>query len=153
MQSTDQFLATLQEWVAVFMRRSMRNFIRYTRDSGLSMSQVSALFHIHHARDCGVSELSDNLGVTRGAASQLLDRLVQQGLILRTEDPDDRRMKQLVLTEKGAHIVQEGVRARQGWLGELAHTLSPAEQIQVAAALDILIQKAYQFDNLAETAG
>jgi DNA-binding MarR family transcriptional regulator len=142
MQQPDLFATTMQEWVAVFMRRSMRNFIRYTRESGLSMSQIGALFHIHRSGGCGVTDLGDNLGVTRAAASQMLERLVQQGLILRTEDRVDRRVKQLVLTEKGSCTIQESVHARQGWLDDLAETLSASEKEQVVAALTILIDKA-----------
>lgn len=147
MQSSDLFLVTLQAWVAVFMRRSMQDFLRYTRENGLSMSQLGALFHIHHEDGCAVSDLSNHLGVTRGAVSQLLERLVQQELILRTEDPSDRRMKQLVLTSKGRRTIQEGIHARQGWLADLSSTLSPAEKVQVAAALDILIEKANLLEN------
>jgi DNA-binding MarR family transcriptional regulator len=150
MQSADQFAATLQEWVAVFMRRSMRNFIHYARESGLSMSQVNALFHIHRKGGCGVTDVGDNLGVTSAAASQMLERLVKQELILRTEDPVDRRAKQLVLTEKGIHAVHEGIHARQGWLDDLANMLSASEKVQVAAALKILIDKTKQLESPVE---
>jgi DNA-binding MarR family transcriptional regulator len=151
MHQTDQFTAVLQEWVAVFMRRSMRNFISYARESGLSMTQVNALFHIHRKGGCGVSEVGDNLGVTNAAASQMLERLVQQKLILRTEDPADRRAKQLALTDKGIQAVHEGIHARQGWLEDLSNVLSASEKEQVAAALKILIEKTKQLENPIET--
>ena len=87
-----------------------------SRESGLSMSQISALFHIHQADGSGVTDLGDHLGVTSAAASQMLERLVQQELILRTEDPDDRRVKQMVLTEKGARVSRRAsMPARVGW--------------------------------------
>jgi len=142
MPQTEVITAVLQEWVAVFMRRSMRNFIRYTRENGLSMSQIGALFHIHREGSGGVTDLGDSLGVTSAAASQMLERLVQQDLILRSEDQLDRRVKQLALTEKGIQIIQESIYARQGWLEDLARTLSPSEKEQVVTALEILIDKA-----------
>jgi DNA-binding MarR family transcriptional regulator len=151
MLSTDPLAITLQEWVQVSMRRSMRNFIRYARDSGLSMSQIGALFHIHHQGSCGVTDLGESLGVTSAAASQMLERLVQQGLILRSEDPIDRRVKQLVLTEKGSRVIQESIQARQGWLGDLPRMFSPNEKEQVVAALKILINKAKQLENIDKT--
>lgn len=151
MPPADEFPAVLQEWVAVFMRHSMRNFHHYIRESGFSMSQINALFHIHRKGECGVGEVGENLGVSDAAASQMLDRLVQQGLILRTEDPLDRRAKQLVLTEKGVHVVQEGVHARQGWLKDLGDGLSDSEKEQVAAALQILIDKTKLLENSVES--
>jgi len=115
MQS-DPFVATLEEWIKVTMHRSKRNFIHNARKSGLSMSQIGALLHIHHEGMCGVTELGNHLDVTSAAASQMLERLVQQGLILRTEDPEDRRVKQIVLTNKGNRILEDGIRARLSWL-------------------------------------
>ena len=149
MSADDPFDAALQEWVAVFMRRSMQSFIRYARQSGLSMSQINALFHIHHAGGRGVTDLGEHLGITNAAVSQLLERLVQQGLILRQEDPQDRRAKKLILTEKGLQTLQEGIHARQGWLHDLADSLSAPEKEQVAAALQILIEKTKRLDTPA----
>ena len=138
---SDPFVASLEEWIEVSMRQSMRNFIGYARKSGLSMSHIGALFHIHREGTCGVTELGNHLDVTSAAASQMLERLVQQELILRTEDPHDRRVKQIVLTEKGDRVLKEGIRARQSWLDELTQTLSDREKETIRVALDILIDK------------
>ncbi len=140
MQQEDQFIATLHAWMGAFMKYSMRSFILYSKETGLSMSQYGALFRIMRGAS-GVSDLGDELGITSAAASQMLERLVQQGLITRTEDPHDRRAKQIVLTEKGRQMLQGSMSARQSWLEELARTLTPAEKEQVAAALNLLIEK------------
>jgi len=141
MPDIDPFINTVQDWIEVFMRRSMRDFIRFSRESGLSMSQIGALFHLHRRGSSAVSDLGEHLGVTSAAASQMLDRLVQQELILRSEDPNDRRVKQIVLTEKGHQILLKGIHARQGWLVDLANDLSPSEKTEITAALKILIEK------------
>jgi DNA-binding MarR family transcriptional regulator len=141
MRSDDPFVAILQEWMAAFMRNSMRSFILSSKESGLSMSQFGAMFRIMRG-DSSVSDLADELDVTSAAASQMLERLVQQGLILRSEDPHDRRAKQIVLTDKGREKLQAALLARQVWLETLANALTPAEKEQVGAALDILVKKA-----------
>ena len=139
---SDPFVATLEEWIKVSRHRLMRNFIDYARKSGLSMSHIGALFHLYHEGTCGVTELGNHLDVTSAAASQMLERLVQQDLILRTEDPDDRRVKQIVLTDKGNRVLEEGIRARQRWLDDLTETLSDAEKETITVGLNILIEKA-----------
>ena len=139
---SDPFVATLEEWINISMHRSMRNVICYARKSGFSMSHIGALFHIHHEGKCGVTELGNHLDVTSAAASQMLDRLVQKELILRTEDPKDRRGKQIVLTTKGNQVLEDGIRARQRWLDDLTETLSDAEKESITAALHTLIDKA-----------
>jgi len=146
MQSADPFVNTLGKWIEVFMRRSMHNFISYSKEKGLSMSQLGALLHLFRGGSCSVSDIGDNLGVTNAAASQMLERLVQQSLILRKEDPEDRRVKQVVLTDKGREILQESIAARQVWLENLAQTLSEAEREQITAALEVLIDKASQLE-------
>ncbi len=145
MQANDAFEGILYRCVAVFMRRSMRSFINYSKESGLSMSQIGALFHIYRGAS-GVSDIGDDLGITSAAASQLLEHLVRRQLILRSENQQDRRVKQLVLTDKGQQIMQDSMHARQGWLEDLAKQLSPAEKEQVKTALLILIDKVNQLD-------
>ena len=140
MQS-DPFVATFEEWIKVTMHLSMCNFIRYARKSGLSMSHIGAMFHIHREGRCGVTELGNHLGVTSPAASQMLERLVQQELILRTEDPKDRRGKRIVLTDKGNRVLEDGIRARQRWLDDITATLSDDEKETIMVALEILLDK------------
>jgi DNA-binding MarR family transcriptional regulator len=139
----------LRSWIDLFMHRSMRNFIRFSKDRGLSMSQIGALFHIRHGAS-GVSDIGDDLGVTSAAASQMLERLVQQGLIVRSEDPNDRRAKLLVMTGKGQDILCEGIQARQKWIEELAELLTEEEKAQALGVLAILVEKTKQLENLPE---
>ncbi len=150
MKSTDLLVTALRKWNGVLMHRSMANFISYTKGRNLSMTQVGALFTIRHKGSAGVSDLADELGITSAAASQMLERMVQQELITRTEDPGDRRLKQIVLTDKGRQVVQESIDAREGWLDQLAAIMSADEKKQVTAALDLLVEKASLMDNNPE---
>ncbi len=146
MRQPSPFLSNIQEWMEVFMHHSMRNFLLFAKETGVSMPQIGAMFHIRQRGACGVSAVGDELGVTSAAASQMLDRLVQQKLIERSEDPSDRRNKQIVLTEKGHALLQQSVRARQDWLRELDGLLTPAESELVNQALEILIIKTRQLE-------
>jgi DNA-binding MarR family transcriptional regulator len=141
MEQADPFVDTLQKWLEVSMHRSMRHFMSYAREHGLSMSQLGALFLIRRRGGCGVTDLGDDLGVTSSAASQMLERLVQQDLVLRSEDPSDRRVRQIVLTDRGTQVARESMRARQRWVSDLAESLSDAEKGAIIAALDLLIDR------------
>lgn len=147
MQSSDPLVATLQEWFDIFRRRMMGSFFSYARDKGLTVAQLGAMFHISQKGACGVSDIGSDLGVTNSAASQMLERLVQLKLITRSEDPTDRRVKQIVLTDKGRQILQESSRANQDWLEDLVQTMAAEEQEQVRSALAILIDKARQLES------
>lgn len=151
MSSADSLVSILYRWIEVSRGHSMRNFIRFAKESGLSMSQLGALFHLHHKGCVGVTDLGDHLGVTNAAVSQMIERLVQQELILRSEDPTDRRAKQIVLTDKGLQVFQESVCARMDWLDDLVKTLSAEEKEHITEALKILIDKAKQLEGHIES--
>lgn len=143
MARKDPFFSTFQEWIELFMHRSMQGTIQYARENGLSMSMIGTLFHLNLRGHTGVSDLGQHLGVSSAAASQMLDRLVEEGLIERTEDPDDRRMKKLSLTEKGCLIFRESLSARLRWLDELEKGLTDQEKQIITSALQLMIDKAH----------
>ena len=142
----DKFTQVLRDWSETFMRRSMRDFIQFSKDSGLTLPQMSTLFHLHHGSRCGVSDIGELLGVTNAAASQMVDRLVHYELIERSEDPVDRRVKQLRLTEKGRDIVQESIEARRRWMEKLTTALTNDEQESIITALTILTNAAHDLE-------
>jgi DNA-binding MarR family transcriptional regulator len=53
------------------------------------------------AGDATALDVADHLGVTKQAASKLVEQLVQRGYVTRTEDPSDARRRPLVLTARG----------------------------------------------------
>ncbi|HLE51153.1 MAG TPA: MarR family transcriptional regulator [Anaerolineales bacterium] len=146
MTDPQQFTQVLHNWAEIFMRRSMRDFIQSSKDSGLSVTQLSTLFRLHHKGFCGVSEVGDHLGITHAAASQMVERLVQLRLLERAEDPRDRRVKHLTLTVKGQELVQESIQARRRWMEELTNALTPQEHGLIIDALTILTAAARQLE-------
>jgi len=132
----------LQEWSEVFMHRSMRDFKRFMDESGLSASQANALMRLYHEGACGVSDIGIQLGFTNAAASQMVERLVQMGLVERSEQPTDRRVKQLSLTANGRALVERGISARRAWMETLTVKLAPEQQAMVAQALVLLTEAA-----------
>jgi DNA-binding MarR family transcriptional regulator len=132
----------IQEWSEVFMHRSGREFRHFMDTSGLSFSQVNVLMRLFHGAICDVSGIGEEMGVSNPAASQAVERLVQMGMIERTEDPDDRRSKRLALTEKGCAMVESGIKDRSQWIKDLAVTLTKEQQQTVISALTILTEMA-----------
>jgi len=147
MSSTKVFSEVMREWSEVFMRHSGRDFRQFMLDNSLSFSQVSVLMRLAHGGKSGVSDIGEEMGVTNAAASQAIERLVQQGLVTRSEDPQDRRAKQLVLTEKGCDLVRRAIEARSRWIEGLTAALNPQEQDLIIDALGLLTQAASRLDS------
>ena len=147
MSQAKQLSEVLHEWAEVFMRRSMREHKRFMDESGLSPGKIHTLMRLHFGGECGVSQIGNHLGVTNAAASQLVDRLVQLGLVDRSEDPNDRRVKQLSLTEAGQDLIQQTVVARRRWMERLTDSLSAEEQAPITIALSLLTEAARRLDD------
>ncbi|MGA2502639.1 MAG: MarR family transcriptional regulator [Anaerolineales bacterium] len=142
MSPTKVLTDVIREWSEVFMQRSMRDFRRFMLTTGLSFSQINILMRLVHRGSTSVSEVGEQLGITSAAASQAVDRLVQLGLIVRTEDPEDRRAKQLALTQKGRDLIDQGVEARSKWVEGVTDTLSSEQQNMIISALILLTSAA-----------
>jgi DNA-binding MarR family transcriptional regulator len=152
-KGTDQVVGVVREWTETFMRKAMCGVVYVASRHGLSRSQVGALFQLSHRGASSVAHIGDRLGVTSAAASQMLDRLVQQGLIARSEDPNDRRAKQVTLTEEGRRFVEEAMGAWQRWFRSVAEEMSAKERETVVAGLRVLLENAGSVDPDIEPCG
>jgi DNA-binding MarR family transcriptional regulator len=136
----------LRQWALVFMRRSFRDLKRFMDEAGLSPSQGMTLMRLHHCGALGVSDIAEEQGITVPAASQQVERLVQQGLLERTEDPHDRRFKQVTLSRRGHELVENSLEARVKWMEELAESLPTEQQQHLIDALSLLTEAASRLD-------
>lgn len=71
------------------------------------------------------AQLAQHLGITKQATSELVEHLVQCGYLTRTPDPDDRRARLLVLTERGHACTRAAQEAANDvvdhWNSKLTH--------------------------------
>lgn len=138
MTNSPQFSRSLRKWMDTFAHRSMHDSARFVKSSGFSMPQFFLLMQVYRREHCGISDLSDHLEITNAAVSQLVDKLVQAGMLTRSEDPNDRRAKKVELTSEGRAFIEQGFEERYRWVDELANALSDTEEKKVAEALSIL---------------
>jgi DNA-binding MarR family transcriptional regulator len=146
MTKSIQFIQSIRAWMDIFMQRSMRGWSRYAKSTGLSMPQFGLLMQMHHKGACGMSEVSERFEITPAAASQLVDKLVQNGFVKREEDPQDRRAKLLNLTDKGRDLIQQGIEERYRWVEELGERLTGEERVKVTEALNIMTVAAKELE-------
>ena len=147
MISSPQLIQIMRQLMDFAMHHTMRERVHFAKATGLSMPQFGILMQLHYHKDCGVSDLSGRFDITSAAASQLVDKLVQSGLIQREEDPNDRRAKRLNLTDKGIGLIQQDIEKRYRWVNQLAKKLSAEEREKVAEALNIMIQAAQELES------
>ena len=146
MISSSQLTQTMRRFMDLAMQQSMHERLHLAKGIGISMHQLGILMQIHFRGNCGISEISGRFDITNAAASQLVDKLVQSGLIQREEDPQDRRAKLLNLTENGKELIQQGMDRRYRWVEDLTQKLSIEEREQVNEALNIMTRAVQELE-------
>jgi DNA-binding MarR family transcriptional regulator len=104
----------------------------------VTMSQAKVLYLVQAARGLRMSDLSARLGVSLSTVSGVVDRLVDQGLLNRRDDPADRRHVVLRLTDAGATQLQLFRELNEGQIRTLLSGLGAADLVVIGQALDVL---------------
>jgi len=76
---------------------------------GVTLGRLQALRVVgRHEGRARVQDVADELMITVGAASKLVDRLERDGTVQRTPNPDDRRSSLIALTVPGRAVLSAG---------------------------------------------
>jgi DNA-binding MarR family transcriptional regulator len=107
-------------------------------ERGLTMPQARVMFTLIEHGERTAGELAEEVSVSPPTITGITDRLVKQGLVERREDPRDRRIVVLCLTDEGRKLTLEIAEKSRSYLGKVFETLSEARLAQVCSALEDL---------------
>jgi DNA-binding MarR family transcriptional regulator len=108
-------------------------------DHQVSMARLVALRVLQTTPGSRVQDLAEDIAISPGGASKLVDRLVAARLVDREIDADDRRVSRLRLTAQGRRAVRDGSRRAETWLaGRFGPLIVGAGGDQLEAMLDLL---------------
>ncbi|MDD5486137.1 MAG: MarR family transcriptional regulator [Dehalococcoidales bacterium] len=96
-----ELLHNLVESIFTAMKRIKHNTPE--QEFSLSPAQARLLFILGKKNSAGVTvkEMAEKASITSGAITQFTDALVEKSFVKREQDPDDRRLVRLVITEAG----------------------------------------------------
>jgi len=124
-------------------RRVNRALRQSNQDAWMQVSmtvpQVKSLFFITSNGQTNFKNLAAALKVTPSNLTGVIDRLVEQGLVSRTENPEDRRMILLKATEKGESLVSDLRERRINSLSQALSGLDPPELTRIKQGLELLV--------------
>lgn len=70
-------------------------------ESGINGAQMNVLFHLWQEDDITISQLGNRSQLANTTLTAMLDRLEGQGMVVRRQNPGNRREIKICLTEKG----------------------------------------------------
>jgi DNA-binding MarR family transcriptional regulator len=112
MRSFEELFSMLNLFGSALNKYSVVN--GHTADFGVGVDLHPSEIHMISRVDCrdgvGVTELADDIGITKGAVSQMVTRLAQKGLLVKDPDPENRA-KVVIRTTDAGHTASENHQA------------------------------------------
>jgi MarR family transcriptional regulator for hemolysin len=101
MSQTDQMASEFLEALTKVSRKVRTVFNQRVTDHGLTYPRARTLFRLIRKQNMTQTELACELELEQATMVRLLDRMEENGLIERRQDPNDRRVKLICLTPHG----------------------------------------------------
>jgi len=105
---------------------------------GRTQPQIKVLGHLYRRGQCTVSDVAHALGISLPAASETIDKLVEEGMLTRHANPADRRQVLVELTAPAKKLGDEIHCARRAQLRAALELLEPHERPYFARSLEVL---------------
>ena len=108
----------------------------------LSMAQLKAVMLLGRTGRARSRELADGLGIAPSAATPLVDRLVEQKLARREDDPADRRIVWILPTGKALAVYDELLHTSQDVLDDVISEVPAKDRKAVRDSVQLLADAA-----------
>ncbi len=103
---------------------------------GISLAQHDVLANVVHSPGLTQQEIADRLLVARSNVSMLLSSMEKSGLLERSKDDSDRRIRRIFLTPRGRQIAEASLAAQTEVLDTMISAITESEVLAVGATMD-----------------
>lgn len=107
-------------------------------DIGLTVPQITIMSMLYKNGSMKVSDISEEMYITNGTVSGIIDRLEKQKLVSRTRSERDRRVVYIALTEEGYNIAKGFKNVIDNYFHDLFSNSSEEELETIITGLQIL---------------
>jgi len=104
----------------------------------LSVIQSHILYEINKQRQPSMQEVADALGMDITTFSRQIQTLVKLGLVMKIEQPEDRRVYMLTLSEQGGRVVREISEQMNIYFQEVFSCMTEFEKETVIRSIQLL---------------
>jgi DNA-binding MarR family transcriptional regulator len=113
----------------------------------LTMPQLKTLIYVTKNEGATSGQIAASLGVGLSTITGIVDRLAEQQLVTRREDPRDRRITRVLPTAAGAELVNELIEYRNEVVTAILSGLDPDQLRTVETAFQYLLEAAARLES------
>jgi len=111
--SLSEFADRVSELMPYIMKEFMKSQATEFYKLKMTMPQFFVLEFLGRLGECTMGGLAKHLNVTTAAMTGVVERLVRDGYVLRSSDPQDRRIVRIKPTAKGSKVVRDMIQKRK----------------------------------------
>lgn len=109
------------------------------REAGMpSMLYLETVRYIGEDGAPTMSDIASYLRVSAPSATALIDSLIEDAIVTRAEDPNDRRRVRLTLSKQGEKLLESAWKARERAFGRLLTRLSAKDRAEFERLLSLI---------------
>ncbi|MCI5095015.1 MAG: MarR family transcriptional regulator [Rhodobacteraceae bacterium] len=125
------------------LRRHLRN------ECGSTLPRFDVMSALHRApQGLKMSEISKLLHVSNGNITGIVDKLGEDGLVVRVPVPGDRRAQLVRLTQRGLEVFETHAKAHESWVDDMLSGLDALDLDELNIRLDRLTEVLERKDNV-----
>lgn len=107
-------------------------------ERGTTLPRFDVLAALDRHGEMNMGALSEALLVSNGNTTQLVQKLVRDGLVESRRLPEDRRTSMVKLTEEGRQQFRKLARAHSDWIDQMVGDLNFTQRERIYVALGVL---------------
>lgn len=122
--------------VMIKLLRCAESFTQATKDvytkAGLTESQFGVLEALYHLGPMSQKEIGSKILKTKGNLTMIVDNLLKNGLVLRAQQPADKRYYSIRISASGEKLIRQVFPDHVRGVVKALSALDPKEQAQLA---------------------
>lgn len=89
------------------LHKKIMNPNEMIKNLSIPPSHVKVIFYLRHNGTSSISEIAKNLTISRPNMTPIIDKLIAEDMVKRCDDPNDRRIIKIELTDNAHEFIKE----------------------------------------------
>ena len=134
------------KYLSCLYREERKYLNRMLREQRLGSAAVRFMMYIYHNQGSNQKTVCSAMGIDEGLGTRVMRKLEEEGMIVRTNSPEDARSHLLQVTEKGEIFVQQCKQLQREFWKEVGGWLTEDQKQKVMQVMEQLAENAQQFN-------
>jgi DNA-binding MarR family transcriptional regulator len=114
------------------------------KNMSMPQSHIKVIIYLKHRGTSSISETAKHLTISKPNMTPIIDKLISEGMVNRYNDPDDRRIIRIELTDKAHEFLKEQEQIIKDTLAQKMSSLNPKDleslSKHVSSITDIILK-------------